>query len=124
MAVGQNLKSIRISKGISQSELARKTGIDRKRIIGYEQGKHDINLTNAFKITKALEISIDSLAQDKIAIEIPKTNIDKIKSFNINEMTVFLLKSLCCPYGKCENKKPNANCYRCIKEWLQKECEE
>ena len=123
MTVGQNLKKVRQSKGISQVELSKKTGIDRKIIIGYEYGKHDMNLTNAFKISKAIGVSVDSLMQDTIALEIPKTNIERMKSFNIEQMAGYLTKMLFCPYEKCKNKTQNASCYKCIKEWLQKEDE-
>lgn len=39
MEFGEKLKNIRVSKGLSQEELAEKTGISRRSIQNYESGK-------------------------------------------------------------------------------------
>lgn len=55
---GKILKKARENKGISQRELARMVGVDKRSIIYWEQGKQNISLENADKLLKALGIEI------------------------------------------------------------------
>lgn len=50
---GEILRKARESKELSQSELARQTGVHRRSIIYWEQGTQNISLENADKLLKA-----------------------------------------------------------------------
>lgn len=61
-----NLKSIRNHAGLSQSELAKLSGVNIRQIQLFEQGQRDINKTqvmNAAKIAKALGCKIEELLE-------------------------------------------------------------
>lgn len=55
---GEILKKARENKEISQRELARLVGVERRSIIYWEQGKQNITLENADKLLKALGVEI------------------------------------------------------------------
>lgn len=59
-----NLKQIRIKKGITRKELAEKSGISARTIESYEQGKRNINkakIETIIKLSKALECNIEDI---------------------------------------------------------------
>lgn len=58
---GQKLKDLRISKNISQEELAFLADLDRTYISGIERGKRNVSLINICKIAKALQINAAEL---------------------------------------------------------------
>lgn len=61
-----NLKQIRESLNISQSELAEKSGVSVRMIQYYEQGVKDINKAQAitvYKLSEALECSVEDLLE-------------------------------------------------------------
>ena len=50
--MGKNLKTKRIESGMSQSELAKATGINIRSIQAYEIGDRDINKAQAISVYK------------------------------------------------------------------------
>lgn len=58
---GEKLKSIRISRGLRQEELAEKINLDTKQISRLETGKNFTSLENLYNISKALNIDIKEL---------------------------------------------------------------
>ena len=60
-AFGQNLRKIRQETSYTQEKLALESGISRSHIAMIEAGKRDITLTNLFKISRALGISLSEL---------------------------------------------------------------
>ena len=56
--VGRTLRSLRESRGISQSELARRTGSPRTYLIALEQGKHEPTLDLLGRIAAALGLPL------------------------------------------------------------------
>ena len=120
----KNLKAIRTSKGISQAELGRRTGICRQNICEYEKGRSSGTVDTALKIAKALNVSLDELCGEKITIQAPKTNIEKIKTYNIKDMTEFLNRNMFCPFRTCIQRNESGaqySCKDCIGRWLQSE---
>ena len=126
----KNLKAIRTSKGISQAELSRRTGIRRQNLCDFEKGRTGGTIETALKIAKALNVGLDELCgeeittQPKTNIEQPKTNIEKIKSLNIRKMAEFLCEGIFCPYEICIQRKETklqCSCKNCIMKWLQLE---
>lgn len=55
-----NLKEIRISKGLSVPKLVEKTGLSRRTIQDIEK-RGDCLVSNAIKLAKALDVSLDEL---------------------------------------------------------------
>lgn len=63
-----NLKQIRIKKGITRKELAEKSGISIRTIEGYEQGARDIELAyinTILSLSIALNCKISELLENK-----------------------------------------------------------
>ncbi len=59
--LGNNLKKIRLEKGMSQGDICRATGMDRGYISRVESGQKNPTISNLEKIAKALKISPDEL---------------------------------------------------------------
>ena len=120
----KNLKAIRTSKGISQAELGRKTGICRQNICEYEKGRSGGTIESALRIAKALNVSLDELCGEEITIQAPKTNIEKLKTYNVKEMGEFLNRRMFCPFRTCIRNGESGvqySCKDCIMIWLQSE---
>lgn len=67
-----NLKRIRESRGLSQTQLVHKSGVGIKSIQGYEQGLRDINKAqalNLYKIAQVLNCTIEDLLEIKKEVE-------------------------------------------------------
>lgn len=67
-----NLKEVRISRGLTQTELADKLGIAQQVISRYERGNFMPQLDNAKIIADALGVTVDELiiikeAKEKVA---------------------------------------------------------
>ena len=59
-----NLKRIRESKGLSQSQLSKLSGVNLQMIQKYEQGVKDINkaqVETIYKLAQALECTVEDL---------------------------------------------------------------
>lgn len=59
--IKQNLKEVREFLGLSQVELARRTGLEPSAISHIETGNREPNLENLTKLSKALGVSTDRL---------------------------------------------------------------
>lgn len=55
--LGNNLKKIRLEKGMSQGDICRASGMDRGYISRVESGQKNPTISNLEKIAKALKIS-------------------------------------------------------------------
>lgn len=58
---GDNLKSIRTKKGISQEKMAELSDLHRTYISDIERGERNVSLVNIVKIAKGLDIEISEL---------------------------------------------------------------
>lgn len=61
MSFAENLKNAINNAGITQSELARKTGINKAIISEYLSGKYEAKQQNTYKLAKALNIKPSEL---------------------------------------------------------------
>lgn len=59
--LGQNLKKIRNSKGMSQGDISRKLNMDKGYISSVENGKKNPTLSTLGKIASALNVGIEDL---------------------------------------------------------------
>ena len=71
--VGMNIRRLRKEKGMTQGDLAAKTGIQRETISKYESNKLTPPPYNLESIEQALKVPAGTLAQ-KVAIAIPDTS--------------------------------------------------
>lgn len=63
--VADNIKKVRAEVGISQEELAERSGLHRTYIGGVERGERNITLESLEKIAKALNVECALLVTDK-----------------------------------------------------------
>jgi len=59
--IGENIKSVRVSQGLSQQAVADLCGFSNTILSQYENGKKTPNLVTTAKIAKALKVSIERL---------------------------------------------------------------
>lgn len=59
--LGENLKQIRLRKGMSQGDVASKIGADPAYISGIENGRRNVTLATIDKLANALEVDVDKL---------------------------------------------------------------
>jgi transcriptional regulator with XRE-family HTH domain len=57
----ENLKELRLEKGIGQVELAEKIGVSKGIISLWENGKREPTLSSLIALAKFFDISLDSL---------------------------------------------------------------
>jgi DNA-binding XRE family transcriptional regulator/uncharacterized phage-associated protein len=55
------IKELRLKKGLSQAEVAKKIGLSRSSYISFEQGKFDPNLSTVLKLTSLFGITLQEL---------------------------------------------------------------
>ena len=60
---GENMKKIRLEKGMSQGDLAKILGLHPTYISGIERGVRNMSLKNIEKLAKALGVSIKNLVE-------------------------------------------------------------
>lgn len=58
---GQNVRHIRMARGLSQEELADKAGLHRTYIGSIERGERNVSLNNIVVIAQALHTSLTEL---------------------------------------------------------------
>lgn len=110
----ERLKELRKSKGLSQKQLAEKTGISVHTINSYESGRRDLNTKNLqilqdfFQVSQGFllgELKSDDFFKDQEVIDLNldtvltqismlKQNMKISESYQNRVATLFLLKSL------------------------------
>lgn len=58
---GENMKKIRLEKGMSQGDICRELGLDRAYISNVENGKQNLTLSTMEKVAKVLGVSVYKL---------------------------------------------------------------
>jgi len=58
---GENMKKIRLEKGMSQGDICRALSLDRAYISNVENGKQNLTIRTMEKVAKALGVSVDRL---------------------------------------------------------------
>ncbi len=59
--LGQNIKKIRTSKGMSQGDICRALNMDRGYMSAIENGKKNITIQQLERLAKALGVPVDKL---------------------------------------------------------------
>lgn len=63
---GRRLRTLRLSKGLSQETLAARAGLDRTYVSGCERGQRNIGLENIYRLSGALGVSPAELFIDPV----------------------------------------------------------
>ena len=58
---GDNMKKIRLEKGMSQGDICRALGLDRAYISNIENGKQNLTISTMEKVAIVLGMSVDQL---------------------------------------------------------------
>ncbi|NHA41908.1 MULTISPECIES: helix-turn-helix transcriptional regulator [Staphylococcus] len=67
-----NMKELRIDKNLKQKELARITGLSTSAISLFENNKSTPSMISAYKIAKALNVSIEKIFPLNVEIYLKK----------------------------------------------------
>ena len=59
LEISTQLKQFRISKGITQTQLANKINVSQQHIAMIETGKHNLRMDTLLKLCDALELTIE-----------------------------------------------------------------
>ena len=62
--IGENIKSLRNSKNISQEKLAELSNLDRTYVQSIEKGKRNISVEVLLKLSKGLNVKITEILKD------------------------------------------------------------
>ncbi len=65
MQIGENIRALRIKKGLSQMELARQIGVGQSMIGHIERGAKIPSLIVALDLAKALDCTVEEMCTDK-----------------------------------------------------------
>jgi XRE family transcriptional regulator, regulator of sulfur utilization len=61
--MGKTVRQIRLAKGLSQAEVAKRAGLSREYINKIEAGKYDPPLSTINALAKALDVSVRRLME-------------------------------------------------------------
>lgn len=70
MNIGENIKTYRKEKGLTQEQLGNLSGLSKNAIYNYENNKRVPNITTIYNISNALEVSLDELLIGKKQLEL------------------------------------------------------
>lgn len=62
--IGNRIRDLRLSMGLSQEKLALKADLDRTYLAGVEKGKRNLSVRSLEKIINALEVSFQEFFKD------------------------------------------------------------
>lgn len=72
------IKKLRVERGFSQLEIAKKLGISRSSYIAFEQGKRELTLAEAGELGRIFQISLEDIQTGKISM--PEVILERNKS--------------------------------------------
>jgi transcriptional regulator with XRE-family HTH domain len=79
MKIGKIITDLRKAKGMSQADLANKTGISQVMVGKYERGDASPSIEVAKKMADALEVSLDYLVGEGINSKFDKMTLKRIE---------------------------------------------
>jgi transcriptional regulator with XRE-family HTH domain len=85
METGKIIAALRDKKGLSQTELADKSGVSRVMIGKYERGEAIPSIDAAKKIADALEVSLDYLVGEGINSKLDKQALKRLQDLELLE---------------------------------------
>ena len=101
MTLGDKIYQLRTQVGLSQEELAEKTGVSRQSVSKWETGASIPELDKLIQLAKTFGITLDALVQDESAQTIPESVSDdphvspeKAQATDVNKSTLGKLSHL------------------------------
>jgi transcriptional regulator with XRE-family HTH domain len=92
MEIGNKIKELRIQKGLTQEELAEKTGLSTRTIQRIENGEVDPRIYTLSSIAEALDIAYEELIKEEVKAEINKNEQVKwLALFHLSGIFTLLL---------------------------------
>jgi transcriptional regulator with XRE-family HTH domain len=101
--IGEKIRKLRLTKGLSQKDLAKYVGVTYQQIQNYEKGKSKIPVDRLIRIAEALEVSLDYFLKefdnnhDKVSeseLALLNTYYKSIGSEKVRRQILSLLKVL------------------------------
>lgn len=90
--IGTRVKMLRITKNISQTELAKQIGVTQTHLSNIENGRAGLTIPNLIKLHEALECTISSFFVDiEGAVEEPKK--EEVTLADLTELLLLLKKN-------------------------------
>ena len=62
--LGENVRHVRLEKGLSQEALADLCGLHRTYLGGIERGERNVSFLNIIRIAQALDVNVAELVRD------------------------------------------------------------
>lgn len=91
--IGEKIKKLRKSQGLSQSKLAEYIGVSYQQIQKYESGRSAITIDRLFQIANALNVSIAIFFEENLDRVAEKDEEYKTQVFNLDTEEFLLLKT-------------------------------
>lgn len=74
-SLGLKIQIIAKTRGLSQTDLANKIGVNKSSISNFFNGKHDLNTTSFIKLLELLDIHIYNMIERNLDLALERTNI-------------------------------------------------
>jgi len=101
--IGEKIRKLRLTKGLSQKDLAKYVGVTYQQIQNYEKGKSKIPVDRLIRIAEVLEVSLDYFLKefnnnhDKVPeseLALLNTYYKSISSEKVRKQILSLLRAL------------------------------
>ena len=79
------LREARLSRGMTQAELAERIGVVKSTVAGYETGRSEPNMEKFAQIMAVLNIDANALLRDEMAGECAQTGIPSSEALRLAE---------------------------------------
>lgn len=103
MTIGQRIRAIRTTIGMTQKQLGERSSMADSAIRKYESGKINPKLETIRKIAEALEVPVLTLLEETIQNEMEMLPMDEQKKEYMARMIVNLLADMKCPYYEADD---------------------
>lgn len=96
MTMGERIKQLRKSAGLTQSELGEKVGVKKNAVSKWECGRvEDIPMSTVRELASLFGVSVTYLTEDKTTeLELTKEQLEKLKPATQAEWSRFVLRGL------------------------------
>lgn len=88
--IGERIRKLRIQKGISQIQLAKAIDVSQTHMSNIENGNTGISLWTAVKISRVLDCSIDSFADEERYTKEQKYTVNSDNRIDIDDLIAAL----------------------------------
>ena len=84
--IGEKIRRLRLTKGLSQKDLAKYVGVTYQQIQNYEKGKSKIPVDRLIRIAEALEVSLDYFLKefDNNHDKVPESELALLQTYYKN----------------------------------------